>query len=164
MQKMMGIDMLSKYIPKRINSFDVQDSLTVIDYGCGFGRFTAYFSKKVGINGKVYAVDIIPEAINNIKKMIVSLNLTNVEPILSDGYSSGLQSGIADRICAIDMFHCIDDVFSFLNELSRILKHDGVIYIDYGHQPKEQALEKIRQADVLKINVAYSQYAVLNRK
>jgi ubiquinone/menaquinone biosynthesis C-methylase UbiE len=159
----MEINMLSKYIPKRINSFDVQDSMTIVDYGCGFGRFIAYFSEKVGINGKVYAVDIISEAIKNLKTMINSLNLTNVEPILANGYDSGLQSGIADRICAIDMFHNINDVFPFLNELSRILKNDGVIYIDYGHQSKKQALEKIIKADVFHITEAHSQYAILTR-
>ena len=156
--------MASKYIPKRIKSFDVQHSMTVVDYGCGYGRFTTFFSKKVGDDGRVFAVDIIPDAIKAIKKTISSLKLMNVEPILANGCNSGLQSDIADRICAIDMFHSINDVLPFLNELSRIIKKDGIVYIDYGHQSREQALEKITNANIFRIIEKHSQYAVLSRK
>ena len=156
--------MLSKYIPKRINSFDAGDSMTVVDYGCGAGRYTVLFSKKVGKNGKVYAVDIEPKSIKELEKLIISMQLVNVIPVLATDYESGLPSGIADRVFAIDMFHAIDNTIQFLNELYRIVKPDGVLYIDYGHQLKERALDKIKKANLFEINETHSQYAVLTRK
>ena len=146
----------SKYIPRRINLFDVHDSMTVVDYGCGSGRYTLFFSEKVGMSGNVYAVDIVPEIIKKIEKMVCRKKMTNVIPVLANGYHSGLQSGMADRIFAIDIFHLIRDVALFLFELRRIIKEDGVLYIDYGHQPKEQALALIREANIFQISEVHS--------
>ena len=49
------IDFIIPYINKRINKFNIQEGMTIIDYGCGPGRYTIPFSKKVGQNGKIYA-------------------------------------------------------------------------------------------------------------
>ncbi|UUX91973.1 class I SAM-dependent methyltransferase [Methanoplanus endosymbiosus] len=46
-------------------------------------------------------------------------------------------------IYALDMFHAVDDPKAFLTELHRVVKPDGVLIIDSGHQPVEDAKEKI---------------------
>ena len=145
--------MRSTYIPQRIHTFDAQPAMTVVDYGCGSGRFTTFFADKVGAAGKVYAVDIDPQA-------IMGIDAANIIPILASGSNSGLPPNIADRVYAIDMFHLIDDVPAFLNEICRIMKKDGIFYIDYGHQPKEQAIDKIVNAKVFQIVEVHSKHAV----
>src|SRR4030095_8498085 len=40
----------------------------VADIGCGFGYFTFRLAARVGIDGKVYAVDIDPKAIEKVRK------------------------------------------------------------------------------------------------
>ncbi len=97
----------------------------------------------VGEEGKVYAVDIHPLAIEAVIKKIKKFNLDNVEPVLVDGYTCGLTDGTADVIFAIDMFHNISNPEAFLKELRRIIKQGGFLIIEDGHQPREQTKEKI---------------------
>ena len=156
--------MPSQYIPKRITSYDVKEAMTVVDYGCGSGRFSAYFSSRVGENGNVYAVDNSPVAIKNIEKMITSKKLTNIVPVLAKNNLCGLQDRVADRIFAIDMFHLIDNPTQFLSELYRIIKRDGILFLEYGHQTKKEALEKVAKADVFQMCEAQSKYIMCKPK
>ncbi|HEY32211.1 MAG TPA: class I SAM-dependent methyltransferase [Dehalococcoidia bacterium] len=137
------IDLIFPYIRKRVKGFGIQEGMTVVDYGCGPGRYTTVFAEMVGENGKVYAADIHELAIEAVKKKIEKHNLRNIEPVLVDGYNSGLPDNVADVVCAIDMFFTVKNPTEFLAELKRITKSDGVLVIDQGHQSRSVAKEKI---------------------
>ncbi|MCX6243101.1 MAG: methyltransferase domain-containing protein [Bacteroidetes bacterium] len=49
-------------------------------------------------------------------------------------------------VYALDMFHMVKDTDSFLKELIRITKPEGVLYLEYGHQPGEKAKEKVNRS------------------
>jgi ubiquinone/menaquinone biosynthesis C-methylase UbiE len=131
------------YFKKRIRGFGIQEGMTVVDYGCGPGRYATVFAELVGEEGKVYAVDIHELAIEAVEKKIEKYNLKNIEPVLAQGYNSGLPDNVADVVCAIDMFFGIKNPTEFLVELKRITKGGGVLVIDRGHQPQRVAREKI---------------------
>jgi ubiquinone/menaquinone biosynthesis C-methylase UbiE len=137
------IDFIFPYIKKRVRGFGIEEGMTVVDYGCGPGRYTTRFAGLVGEKGKVYAVDIHELAIEAVKKKMEKRNLRNIEPVLAEGYNSGLHDNIADVICAIDMFFGIKNPTDFLKELKRITKSDGILVIDPGHQSQSVAKEKI---------------------
>ena len=145
------IDFLYPHIDKRIKSFDIEEGMTVVDYGCGPGRYTTRLAKLVGEKGKVYAVDIHELAMEAVQKEITKHNLRNVETKLAQGYNSGLPNDIADRICAIDMFFIIKNPTEFLTELKQILKDDGVLIIDDGHQSRKETKSKILNSNLWKI-------------
>jgi ubiquinone/menaquinone biosynthesis C-methylase UbiE len=100
----------------------------------------------VGQQAKVYAADIHELAIEAVKKKMEKHNMRNIEPVLVDGYNSGLPDNIADVICAIDMFFIIKKPTEFLVELKRITKSDGILVIDEGHQPRSVTKERIRDS------------------
>lgn len=130
------IDFIYPYIDKRVKKFGVEPGMTVVDYGCGPGRYTIRFAKMVGEQGKVFAIDIHELAVKAVKKKIDKYGLQNVTAVLADGYDSTLPDEIADVVCAIDMFHIIKDPAEFLAELKRITKKDGLLIIDDGHQSR----------------------------
>ena len=131
------------YFKKRIRGFDIKEGMTVVDYGCGPGRYATRFAELVGEERKVYAADIHELAIEAVKKKIEKHSLKNIEPVLAEGYNSGLPDSIADVVCALDMFFGIKNPTEFLRELKRITKSDGVLVIDQGHQSRSVAKEKI---------------------
>ena len=137
------MDFIYPYIGRRIRNFGIKEGMTVVDYGCGSGRYAVKFAKLVGENGRVYAVDIHELAIAAIKKRIRKDNLRNIEPILIQGYDSTLPDKVADVICVIDMFFGIKKPTEFLKELKRIIKNDGTLVIDDGHQPRSVTKTKI---------------------
>jgi len=128
------MDFVYPYIDKRVQKFGLQPGMTVVDYGCGPGRYTSSIAKLIGEQGRVFAVDIHELAIGAVKKKIDQYGLKNIVPVLVKGYDSTLPDQIADVVCAIDMFHIIKSHTEFLAELKRIIKKGGLLVIDEGHQ------------------------------
>lgn len=145
------IDFIYPYIGRRTKKFGILEGMTVVDYGCGPGRYSVKFTELVGDNGKVYAVDIQELAIEAVQKKMQQYNLTNIEPILISGYESTLPDHVADVVCAIDMFFVIQKPTEFLGELKRITKPEGMLIIDDGHQPRRVTKKKILDSDHWKI-------------
>jgi len=137
------VDFLYPYIGRRVKKFGIQKGMTVVDYGCGPGRYATKIAGLVGQEGQVYAIDIHVLAIEGVRRRIRKYNLRNIQPILIDGYDSTLPDGTADLVCAIDMFWIIKQPAQFLEELRRILKPDGTLVIDDGHQPRSETRRKI---------------------
>ena len=137
------VDFLYPHLDRRIARFGIKEGMTVVDYGCGPGRYTTRFSRLVRDMGKVFAVDIHELAIEAVKAKAVKHDLANVEPILVSGYDSTIPDHEADITCAIDMFFLIREPTEFLGELRRITKKEGFLIIDDGHQSREATKRKI---------------------
>ena len=145
------IDSISPYVEKRAASFGLQPGMCLIDYGCGPGRYTLRFSRLVGETGQVFAVDIHELAIASIQKMIARDRLKNVHPVLAQRYSTGIPAAVADRIFALDMFFAVRQPTEFLAELRRLIKPEGLLIIDDGHQPREATRRKLLASGQWKI-------------
>lgn len=130
-------------VDKKLDDFEIKKDSTIVDYGCGTGSYLKKASELVGKKGVVYAADIHKLAIKSSKEKIKKYNLKNIKLILIKGYSCNLKSNTIDLIYALDMFHMIKDSTFFLKELHRLLKKQGVLIIESGHQPMEKAKEKI---------------------
>jgi ubiquinone/menaquinone biosynthesis C-methylase UbiE len=145
------IDLFYPHVAKRAKRFGITEGMTVVDYGCGPGRYTVNFAAIVGEKGKVYALDIHDLAIETIKKRIAKRRLRNVQPILIVGYNSTLPDDAADVVCAIDMFFVINNPAAFLAEIKRIVKRNGILVIDDGHQPRSVTKQKILDSGLWEI-------------
>lgn len=134
-------------VEKRLDRFGIRKGSVVVDFGCGPGSYIERASQLVGDAGKVYAVDVHPLAIMSIKRRAKQKNFSNVVPVLSTGYPVNIASQSADVIYALDMFHHVKDADGFLTELHRVLKPNGSIFIESGHQSLDGARKKILNSD-----------------
>ncbi len=138
------IDRFFPYIDRRAATFGIRPGMTVVDYGCGPGRYTTRFARLAGESGRVYAVDVQELAVEKVKHKRQAEGLNNIVPVLARGYDSGLPDHVADMVCALDMFFSVREPTTFLRELHRITKPEGVLVIDDGHQSRQVTLSKIR--------------------
>jgi ubiquinone/menaquinone biosynthesis C-methylase UbiE len=136
-------DWLFPRLDKRIAGFGIREGMTVVDYGCGPGRYTVRFSKLVGEAGKVYAVDVQALALKYMKQKMETQDLKNIIPVLADGYQTDIPEHSADMAFALDMFFGVSDPVALLAELHRILRPEGVLILDDGHQSRQKTLEKL---------------------
>jgi ubiquinone/menaquinone biosynthesis C-methylase UbiE len=126
---------------KQLDKFNIRSGQTVVDYGCGPGRYLKKASELVGKDGKVYAADVHPLAMEYSKKRIEKDGLKNVETVLVKDNSSSIPDKSTDMIYAIDMFHHVDEPKGFLEELHRIAKPSCKLFIEDGHQSREKTIK-----------------------
>ena len=115
-----------------LKKMPLKEGMTVVDYGCGPGRYTLPVAKLVGPKGKVFAVDIHPLAIKTIEEKAAGQSLTNVEAILVDSYNTGIPDSSADLVLLLDTMPLIKDYDALFGEMHRILKQDGLLFIEHA--------------------------------
>jgi ubiquinone/menaquinone biosynthesis C-methylase UbiE len=136
---------------KILDEFGIRQGQRIVDYGCGPGSYLKKASTMVGAEGKVYAVDIHELAMEAVKRLIVKENLFNVTPLFVSNGRCPIEDKNIDLIYALDMFHMVANPDTFLKELNRILKPEGVLFIDNGHQKRSEARTKINSSGVWEI-------------
>ncbi len=145
---------------KIIGHMEIQEGMTVVDYGCGPGNYVSGVARKLGKNGRLFTADVHELAVKSVEKICKKENLTNVETVLVKDYQSNIPDHVADLIYAMDMFHMVKHPDLFLSELHRILKTDGRLIIEDGHQPRENTKNKIHQTHLWKIIKQEKRYLV----
>ncbi len=80
-----------------LKEVDINPGFKVLDFGCGPGSYVTDTSKRVGEDGKVFALDIHPLAVKKVKDTALKLGLSNVETICSD-CQTGLQNNEIDIV------------------------------------------------------------------
>jgi ubiquinone/menaquinone biosynthesis C-methylase UbiE len=136
---------------KLLDDFNILAGWTVIDYGCGPGRYLKKASEMVGPGGKVYAVDIHDIAINCSRSLIEKNDLKNVSAVKARHYFVPIPENTADLIYVLDVFHMIARPDLFLKELHRLVKPEGILILDDGHQKRARVKEKVLLTHLWKI-------------
>lgn len=145
----------------QLKQFGIKPGFTVIDYGCGPGRYLETAVSLVGKSGLVYAVDISEVAIKHVKGRINSGNFHNVIPVLLGPEENTIPIDCADMVYALDMFHRVDDPVSFLKSIRRMIKRGCLLYLEDGHQSRETTLNKVKCSDLWAVQTQNAQYVVL---
>jgi ubiquinone/menaquinone biosynthesis C-methylase UbiE len=129
-----------------LDEFGIDRGQTVVDYGCGPGSYLRRASELVGPEGQVFAVDTQSLAVRAVNRRIETERLTNVTAVQSTSQKTSIPGETADVVYALDMFHMVIESGAFLRELNRICKRTGVLFIDNGHQTRDEARSKIRSS------------------
>lgn len=137
---------------KKLRKFGIKPGDTVVDFGCGPGNYIKEASLLTGSEGTIYAADVHELAIKAVNKKIDKYNLKNVKTVLVKDYQCEIGSHTADVIYALDMFHMVKYPDLLLRELRRMLKKNGKLIIEDGHQPRELSRKKIHETKLWNIN------------
>jgi predicted methyltransferase len=117
-----------------MDALGVKPGHRVADIGCGFGYFTFHLAARVGAEGKVYAVDIDPEAINKVRQRKEREKLGQVEPVLGESADPRLPNDL-DVVLIVDTYHEFRDYDRMMQAVFRALKPGGRLAIIDGEAP-----------------------------
>ncbi len=120
----------------------IKEGDTLLDFGCGTGSYEIAASKMAGENGKVYALDKSPEAIETVNGLIKKHALGNTELILSER-ETGLADESVDVILFYDILHHLKNYREILAEFHRVLKAGGVLSCSDHHMPDLEIIEHL---------------------
>lgn len=101
----------------------------VADIGAGTGLFTPYFSRAVGAQGKVVAVDIVPAFLERIRQRADAAGLANVQTVLCTERSVELPADSIDLAFICDVYHHFEYPRSSMASLHRALRPGGVLLL-----------------------------------
>lgn len=107
---------------KFLDGTDIREGDTVADIGAGPGFFTLPLAERVGPTGKVYALDVAPEMVDQLKLRGLP---PQVEILLSGESSLPLPDAVADIALLAFVLHEVHDQTRFLAELRRVLRPAG---------------------------------------
>ena len=117
------------------DEFGVKNGMNVADFGCGAGYFTITLAERVGSEGKVYALDVQENALDNVKTKARANGISNIETIrtnLEIVGSSSLTDGSQDVILLANILFQSDKRGDIIREAKRVLKGGGrMIIIDW---------------------------------
>lgn len=115
-----------------INILSLEKGNVVADIGCGGGYISMRLAGKVGLDGKVYAVDANKNMLDYVNTLAKDNQMTNLETVLVDENGLKLPAQSCDLIFLRDVFHHIEDRKSYFLTLKSYLKPNGkVVIIDY---------------------------------
>ena len=109
----------------------------VADIGCGFGYFSFRLAARVGTEGKVYAVDVDPKAIDRVRQRKDREKLEQVEPVLGESADPRLPKDL-DSVLIVDTYHEFRDWDGMMQAVLRALKAGGRLVIIDGDGPSER--------------------------
>lgn len=125
---------------KNLAHLDLKDGMYVADIGAGSGFYTIEIAKKVGSNGRVYAVDVQKDLLDRVKNNAGTVGIRNIEIVWANAEKIGgtkLRESCVDRVVASNVLFQVEQKDDFVLELRRILKPGGkVLLIDWSdHNP-----------------------------
>jgi len=83
----------------------IQPGDEIADIGAGTGLFSRLFSKSVGPDGWVYAVDIAPRMVGHIVKEATAQNISNLSGVVCADSSISLPENSVDIVFICDTYH-----------------------------------------------------------
>ncbi|MCE5330054.1 class I SAM-dependent methyltransferase [bacterium] len=124
-------DERKKILPakKTLADLGLKNGDRIADIGCGIGYFTIPASEIVGLEGKVYAMDISSDMLNELKETIKEKNIFNTEVIKTLDNNLIITDNAVNFVFISTVLHEAEDLNSILQEIKRIMITNGKIAI-----------------------------------
>ena len=115
-----------------VKAANIQTGMDIADIGAGTGFYTRLFASAVGPKGKVYAVDIAENFIDEIVGQAEQAGMNNVIGIVNSPRETGLKAGSIDLAFVCDTYHHFEYPRTMLRSIYHALRQGGsLIVIDF---------------------------------
>ncbi len=113
----------------------LKDCDVVCDIGCGSGVFTIPAAKIT--SNTVYGIEISDQMVNIINSKIEQEGLKNIEIQKNNNTNKyNISNNSVDYVLLVTVFHEIEEKYSLLDEIKRIMKKNGLLIIIEFHDKK----------------------------
>lgn len=134
-----------------IEEVGIKQGFKVLDYGCGPGSYVLPVSELIGETGKLYALDVLPIAVDMVKNIAKKNSLNNVETIISD-CDTRLPNDSIDVVLLYDTFHDLENQHAVLQEIHRVLRPNGTLSFSDHHREEADITSGITNQDLFRLS------------
>ncbi len=138
-----------------IRALAIRPGMRVADVGAGTGYFAVPIGYAVGVEGKVYAVDLQPAMLAKLREKLTEPDAPrNIELVQGEASKTTLPSRFADVVFVANVWHELENPTTALQEVARILAPSGVLALldwraDVSSPPGPPSDHRLPAADVL---------------
>ncbi|MBW2415803.1 MAG: methyltransferase domain-containing protein [Deltaproteobacteria bacterium] len=117
-------------------ALELKPGMSVADVGAGTGLFLEGFSRAVGADGRVYAVDISPRFLEHLEARARREGLTQVRVVRGDERSTSLEPASVDLAFVCDTYHHFEYPRAMLASLWQAIRPGGtLVVVDFERVP-----------------------------
>lgn len=116
-------------LPRLRHELTLAPGMSVADVGAGRGEMTVALAAEVGPSGRVYATDIDPEALEQIRARVTAAELRNVTILQARARDTGLPTSCCDAVVLRRVYHHLSDPVATNADILRALRPGGVLAI-----------------------------------
>jgi len=114
----------------------LKPGMAVADVGAGTGLFLDFFARDVTDQGRVYAVEISPGFVANLRERARLRNQSMVETVLCTDRDVGLPAASVDTVFTCDSYHHFEYPAATLASIHRALRPGGsLVIVDFERIP-----------------------------
>ena len=128
----------------------------IADLGAGEGYLTTRLARRVGPEGRVFAVDISESALGQLGETITGDSLRNVELILGEPDDPRLPYGTLDGVVILNAYHEMLQRGPMLEGIRRALRPGGVVVI-VDNTPADSVTLRHRQTATHTLSIDLAQ-------
>lgn len=117
---------------KNITALELKPGDKVADLGCGVGVYSLAAAPLVGLDGKIFSVDIQKELLERLKNEADRRGFRNINVIWGDVErvsGSGLADGAVDSVIISNVLFLTKSIYTTIAEAKRILKKGGLVMV-----------------------------------
>lgn len=125
---------------KALDQLEINAASKIADFGCGHGYFAIPLAKMVGQDGQIYAVDVLQDALNEVKERAERENLSNIQTVrgnLEAPDGSRLPENSCDMVLLANVLFQSNKKADIIKEARRVLKSNGKMIIVDWHVTSE---------------------------
>jgi len=113
-----------------VDMLAIRPGSTVAEIGAGNGAMAVLMAKKIGPAGHVFATEIDPALVEQIRKRARKAGLNNLTAVTATPTDSGIPAGCCDAAYMIGVYHHITDPAATDRSIFLALKPDGRLLIN----------------------------------
>jgi len=122
------------------------------DVGAGVGYMTARLARRVGPNGKVYANDIQPEMLEQLRKNMAREGIGNVTTVVGAEDDPHLPPNTLDLVLLVDVYHEFSKPQAMLRKIRESLKPDGrLVLLEYRKEDPKVPIREEHKMSVKQV-------------
>lgn len=114
---------------KVVDWIGVGDGMAALEIGPGPGTFTFEAAKRLGEQGRLYAIDIAPRLIADLERKVQARGVTNITAKVASAYELPFPDATFDRVFMVAVLGEIPDGVRALREARRVLKDSGQLAV-----------------------------------
>ena len=125
-------------VPAIFDAMGLAPGSRVADVGAGRGYLSVRLAKAVGADGRVYAVDIDEERLDDLHRLARDESLPQLTPVHGQPADPRLPKGSLDAVVLVNTYHEIENPIPFLHRLARALRPGGRLVLVDSLEPRHR--------------------------